>query len=475
MRQLSFRRVNAIFGVALLLWPIGLIAQELPPAEQEVPAEQQAPALAPDQLDDLVAPIALYPDELLGEVLAASTYPLEIVEAQQWLLENRGLIGTQLIDAARQRNWDPSVQALVAFPSALRLLSQNVRWTTDLGNAFLAQQADVMDAVQRLRARARDNGRLVSTPQQTVTMDQMGQVGQAPGAIEIQPANPQVVYVPYYNPAYVWGAPAYGAYPVLGYPDTGSGIGFNLPALLGTLFSGLMSFGGWGWGLNWLSHLLFLNNLFFGHFGFGGGFGGGGFGGGATAAWVHNPGHRLGVAYPNRFVASRYAGARPAGFATARSYNAPARANNTRSYESRSYSSPRSYSGGSYNARASASPSYSHSYDYNRSYNSGSYSSGYSRSYNSGSAYNRPSYNYSRSYASPTREMSRSSAPARNYASNSFRESPHYSAPKAEHYSAPKAPHYSAPKMSHMKAPKAPKMSSHGGGHSGGHSSGKHR
>ncbi|MGA3185629.1 MAG: DUF3300 domain-containing protein [Bryobacteraceae bacterium] len=241
-------------------------------------------------LDDLVAPIALYPDTLLAQVLAASTYPLEIVEAQQWLQQNRAFQGARLMDAARQQNWDPSVQALVAFPSVLAFLNSDIRWTTDLGNAFLSQQADLMDAVQRMRVRARDNGRLVSTPQHTVSGE---------STIEIQPANPQVVYVPSYNPAYVWGP---GAYPPLGY---GAGFGFNPAVLIGALFSGLLSFGGWGWGLNWLLHGLFLNNLFFGHFGFGGG------GLGAHSLWAHNPGHRLGVAYPNRMVASRFAGARP--------------------------------------------------------------------------------------------------------------------------------------------------------------------
>src|SRR5246127_3839053 len=106
--------------------------------------------LAPNQLDNLAAPIALYPDQLLSQVLAASTYPLEIVEAQQWLGQNQNLHGAQLIDAARQQNWDPSIQALVAFPEVLTMLSRNVRWTTDLGNAFLAQQVDLMNAVQRL-------------------------------------------------------------------------------------------------------------------------------------------------------------------------------------------------------------------------------------------------------------------------------------------------------------------------------------
>ena len=165
------------------------------------------------QLNNLVAPIALYPDPLLGQMLVASTYPLEVVEANQWLQRNRNLGGRELMDAAKQQPWDPSVQALVAVPDALAMLNQDIRWTTDLGNAFLAQQADVMNAVQQMRARAQANGNLTSTPQQTVTTEAQG--GQQ--AIVIQPANPQVIYVPSYDPFYVWGPPVYGYYPPLYY------------------------------------------------------------------------------------------------------------------------------------------------------------------------------------------------------------------------------------------------------------------
>src|SRR5207249_2222217 len=135
--------------------------------DQQQPQQQQL--LSPQQLDDLVAPIALYPDQLLSQVLVASTYPLEVVEAQQWIQQNNGLGGTQLMDAAREQEWDPSVQALVGFPDVLGKLNQDIRWTTDLGNAFLAQQADVMSAVQRMRARAQANGRLQSSAQERVT------------------------------------------------------------------------------------------------------------------------------------------------------------------------------------------------------------------------------------------------------------------------------------------------------------------
>src|ERR1700689_4671017 len=172
--------------------------QEPPPPPSQAPPPPGQP-MAPQQLDDLVAPIALYPDPLLGQILAASTYPLELSEAGQWLQQYRGLQGKKLTDEARKQNWDPSIAALVAFPDVLQRLTQDVRWTTDLGNAFLAQQADVMAAVQRMRGRAQANGKLMSNQQQTVTT--MNQDGQS--AISIEPADPQVVYVPYYDPAWV--------------------------------------------------------------------------------------------------------------------------------------------------------------------------------------------------------------------------------------------------------------------------------
>lgn len=282
----------------------------VPPA----PAVQQQPAqqiLSPDQLDDLVAPVALYPDPLLGQVLAASTYPLEIVEAQQWLQQNSRLNGQNLMNAARQQNWDPSVQALVAFPDVLATLNRDVRWTTDLGNAFLAQQQDVMAAVQRLRVRAQQNGKLSSNSQQTVTTDT--QNGQS--AVVIEPAQPQVIYVPVYNPDYVWGPPAYGYYPPLWYPPVGYGFGFGPGIFLDAFFPGFgIGFGwggwglGWGWGCGWFGGGLFMNVGFFSHWGFHGWYGNrfaGGFGAGRVG-WQHDPFHRAGVGYANRSVAARY-------------------------------------------------------------------------------------------------------------------------------------------------------------------------
>jgi hypothetical protein len=213
--------------------------EQVPAGASENQVSVGAQILAPEQLADLVAPVALYPDPLLSQVLVASTYPLEIVEAQQWLQRNGRLRGQQLMDAARQQNWDASVQSLVAFPDVVATLHQDVEWTAALGNAFLAQQSDVMDAVQRMRARARANGKLSSTPQQTVTTETQG----AQEAIEIAPAEPQVIYVPEYDPAYVWGPAAWGYYPPLAYARYGFGFGPGID--IGFCFA---DWGGWGWG-----------------------------------------------------------------------------------------------------------------------------------------------------------------------------------------------------------------------------------
>ena len=293
-RALSWTCILAMAGVGTVVLAQGPAAG---PSDQA-----QAVALPPQQLDNLVAPIALYPDPLLGQVMAASTYPVELVEAQQWLQANGNLQGPQLMDAAKQQNWDASVQALVALPDVLAKLTQDIRWTTDLGNAFLAQQADVMSAVQRMRARARANGKLQSNSQETVTTE--NQEDQA--AIEIQPADPQVIYVPTYDPSYVWGPPSSGYYPPLYYPSSGYWFGPGID--IGLCFGGWGGWGGWGWGPNWFGGGLFINAGFFNRYGFHHGYGfGGGFQG--RTAWAHDPAHRMGVAYPNGRLNSRFGAA----------------------------------------------------------------------------------------------------------------------------------------------------------------------
>jgi hypothetical protein len=300
----------AIFAAVLLLHAAaaGYAPQNAPPAGAEPPAGQPGAAMSPQQLDDLVAPIALYPDPVVGELLAASTYPIEIAEAEQWLRDHPKWKPSKLMDEAKKQNWDPSIQGLVAFPDVLARLTQDTNWTTQLGNAFLAQQADVMQAVQRMRARAQANGRLQSTPQETVTTE--NQNGQT--AINIQPANPDEWYVPNYNPAYVWGAPGYGAYPPLLYP--GIDVGFDwYPGIdLGLYFGGWggWGWGGWGWAPNWYGGNIYMDHSFFNRYGFRGYGGGGRLG---NSVWAHNPEHRLGMPYANRAVANRYAGNRAVG------------------------------------------------------------------------------------------------------------------------------------------------------------------
>jgi len=162
-----------------------------------------APTVAPltdDQLDSLVAPIALYPDALVAQVLAASCYPDEVAFADDWLAQNQNLQGAALTQAVNQQSWDPSVKALTQFPSVLHDLAKNLSWTSSLGQAFTNQQSDVMAAVQVMRARAQAAGTLQSSPQIKV-------VQQGAQTIVIQPADASVVYVPQYNPAVVYGAP----------------------------------------------------------------------------------------------------------------------------------------------------------------------------------------------------------------------------------------------------------------------------
>ena len=185
--------------------------------------QEPAQKIPDDQLDSLVAPIALYPDPLLAQTLAASTYPLELVQLQQWMEKNPNLKDKALADAVAKQAWDPSVQALVVTPDVVQRLAGNIQWTTDLGNAFLAQQSDVMAAVQRMRAKAQGKGTLKTSEQQVVetkTVESGKQV------IVVEPAQPDVVYVPSYDPAIVYGPPppAYPYYPYT-YPGYYPGMG----------------------------------------------------------------------------------------------------------------------------------------------------------------------------------------------------------------------------------------------------------
>jgi hypothetical protein len=310
MLCLPFRYGVAAFAAFFVLYTAEAQPQQPSPQPGQQPSIPPDPDAAqgtfsPRQLDDLVAPIALYPDPLVSEILAASTYPIEIAEAEQWLKDHPKWKPSKLMDEAKKQNWDPSVQGLVAFPDVLAQLVQDTGWTTQLGNAFLAQQADVMQAVQRMRAQAQAKGTLRSTPQATVgTENQNGR-----SAITIVPTNPDVWYVPNYNPVYVWGPPVWGYYPPLFYPGIDIGFGWYPGIDIGLYFGGWggWGWGGWGWGPNWFGGNLFINYSFFHRYGFQH------FEGIGNGVWAHDPAHRLGVPYANRAVADRFAANR--GFA----------------------------------------------------------------------------------------------------------------------------------------------------------------
>jgi hypothetical protein len=274
----------------------------VPPGLMAQGAKEGAPAFRPEEIDQLVAPIALYPDSLLAQVFVASTYPLEIVQAGRFVQQNKELKGEKLMAAAKDKDWEPSVKSMLAFPDVLLMMNEKLEWTEKLGNAFLAQQKDVMASVQRLRKKAQEAGNLKTTKEQVVKVEQQTQV------IIIESASPQVVYVPTYNPTVVygvWAYPAYPPYPVYppGYVATAA-FSFAAGVAVGAAWSG---HGGWGcgWGHNEINVNVNKTNNF-------------------TKNnynnsqkyqvnpnnknqnWQHNPEHRRGAQYPNQATNQKY-------------------------------------------------------------------------------------------------------------------------------------------------------------------------
>jgi hypothetical protein len=252
-------RSIAVLCIALLIAfnPYAIAQDPQPPL---TPVRQSETLLTPDELDSLVAPVALYPDPVLSQVLVASTYPVDIVEAARWLDENKHMSSKELVAAAAEKPWDASVQALIMLPDVLHRLYSEMRWTTDLGNAFMAQEEEVMDAIQRMRQKASAAGALRSTPQQTVkTVTENNQP-----FIIIEPASPQVVYVPVYNPVAVWGTPVV-PFPVISYPPyrgiaAASALSFGAGMAVGSFWGG--GWGGWGWSPGWGRRTVIVNNNF---------------------------------------------------------------------------------------------------------------------------------------------------------------------------------------------------------------------
>jgi hypothetical protein len=229
---------------------------DVPDPGSAPPAYQPQQAISPDRLEQMVAPIALYPDNLVSIILAASTYPAQVAGADQWLRAQGNLPPEQIAaGAAAQTGWDPSVKALTAFPQVLDQMAQSLQWTTDLGNAYYNQPQDVMQTIQVMRGRAKAAGNLQNTPQQEVVVDQ--------GSIAIAPPTPEIVYVPQYDPWVVYGEP------VAPYPGFNWVVGVS--AYAGTTFVSwspgiamsafaFAPFGWLGWGLDWFAHSIYFGN-----------------------------------------------------------------------------------------------------------------------------------------------------------------------------------------------------------------------
>jgi hypothetical protein len=234
-------------------------------------ADDDQQKFPPDRIEQLVAPIALYPDPLLMNILMASTYPLEVVEADRWVQSNKSVRGAALDKAMESQKWDESVKSLTRTPDVLNRMSKNLDWTSDLGDAFLAQQNDVLDAVQRMRKRAKEAGNLETTRQQKVIVEK--------DVIQIEPASPTVIYVPTYSAPAVYGS--YWAYPTYYYPPmyayppgyvaTASLISFGVGMAVGAAV-----WGGCGWG----NHNVYVN---------------GGWGGGNTNININNNFNRTNI------------------------------------------------------------------------------------------------------------------------------------------------------------------------------------
>ncbi|HML90859.1 DUF3300 domain-containing protein [Methyloceanibacter sp.] len=288
-------------------------------ADASTETAQDGDLLSEAELEQLVAPIALYPDPLLANVMIASTYPLEIVQADRWYQKNKELTGEALQEALAGQNWDDSIKDLVAVPDALEMMNKDLDWTQKLGDAVLAQQSDVMDAVQALRARAKENGKLESNPQQTVTVTQTviqngggasgGQASsqgapQTRDVIAIQPTNPETVYVPYYEPLVVYGSWPYPNYEPYYFPPP-PGYAFGSALATGLVWSAGFAIGNaiWGDDLNWgrndinvnvnrniSGNTINRNNV-------------------NVQKWEHNAEHRRGVQYNNTNVRNKFSNA----------------------------------------------------------------------------------------------------------------------------------------------------------------------
>jgi hypothetical protein len=281
-----FIRTSILLLILLTLSPLWVFGQDQPTAR----------IFRQEELDQMLAPIALYPDSLLAQILMAATYPLEVVQAERWAKANRNLRGDQLNDALDQKDWDPSVKALVPFPQVLSMMSERLEWTQKLGDAFLDQQDEVMDTVQRLRAKAEAAGNLRDTEEQRVIVED--------GDIEIEPAQPEEVYVPVYDPTVIYGPWWYPAFlPFFFLPPPGvvigfhGGIGFGRGVAVGRAWG--YAWGHWDWRNHYINvnidrHININRNINVSRTNI------------QTTRWQHDVSHRKGVTYRNEAARERY-------------------------------------------------------------------------------------------------------------------------------------------------------------------------
>jgi len=282
------RIVGSVVSVALAA-PAGVLAQTPPPAAAPAAAGQSAKSFSQQELDQLLAPIALYPDALLAQVLMAATYPLDVVEAARWVKANPNVKGKALEDAMQGQRWDPSIKSLAAFPQVLAMMNEKLDWTQKLGDAFLGQQPEVMSTVQALRARAAKEGNLKSTSEQVVKTE----VVEQKTVYIIEPAKPEVVYVPTYNPTVVYGSWWWPAYPPYYYYPPGYAAGAALFSFGVGVAVGAALWGGCNWGRNEVNVNVNRYNSF-----------------NRTnisnTNWNHNVENRRGVAYRDNATAQKY-------------------------------------------------------------------------------------------------------------------------------------------------------------------------
>jgi uncharacterized membrane protein YgcG len=261
-----------------------------PPAPGPAPAPSSVPkTFSQEELDQLLAPIALYPDALLAQVLMASTYPIEIVSAERWVKANPGLKDKALEDALQQQTWDPSVKSLAVFPQVLMMMSEKIDWTQKLGDAFLAQQKDVLATAQALRSKAVAQGSLTDSKEQKVVTETENNTT----VIKIEPTNPEVVYVPTYNPTVVYGGWPYPAYPPYyyyppGYVAGGALLGFTAGIIVGGALWGNCNWGGGDVNINVNRYNNFNRSNI------------------SNGNWNHNAQHRGAVPYRDKGVAQQY-------------------------------------------------------------------------------------------------------------------------------------------------------------------------